>query len=76
MYKYLIAVVVLSGCIDDSMDKARKAAKDKNIVLQHCNHVIGSGVDLSICTDGRRLVICSTDDGCLYVNLDPEALPP
>jgi hypothetical protein len=75
MIKFLIVAMMMCSCVDNSMDKARKAAAQKNIILQHCNHVTGDGVDLSICTDGRRLVICSTDDGCMYVNLDPESLP-
>lgn len=65
-------ILFISSC-EDSKDAVLAKAKKIGMTNPTCVQEEGKFVDLAFCADGRQLIICTEDDGCLVVNLDLES---
>ena len=71
MFKYIPFLLLACSCKSPE-DTAREKAKSFGLTNVHCVTEQGDSSNLAFCSSGRQLIICTEDDGCLYVNLDPE----
>ncbi len=75
-----IALVLLAAC-DKTTEHARQRLDQiAGKGVGHCvseddTNSKGDDTHLAFCTDGKTLVICTGDDGCITVNVTAELAP-
>lgn len=75
--KWFLFLVITSGGCDHSEEDARKLVKlSAGSGEVRCVNEGGEGVSVSFCTNGKTLAICTSDDGCITVNVTAEAVVP
>lgn len=77
MNRLIMCLFLLSACNPEDCKTAGNRAKERAALVRmqnpKCIYESGKYSGVAFCIDGRQLIICSEDDGCLYVNLDAEA---
>lgn len=76
---FLAMLAIAAACGQRSEDRARRLIPTRDSAVKCVSEsTVGRSADrveVSFCTDGKTLAICTNDDGCITVNLPAEAAP-